>query len=355
MKKIIVFRLSAMGDVLLTVPVIKGILESNSDLEITLVTRQFFGPFFYGIPRVNLIYPDLNGKHKGFLGLIKLFFELKKQGPFQKVIDLHGVIRTQLISFLFTLTGAKSFAIDKGRKEKKFLLKSKYIRILKHSTVRYFETFEKAGIKGSLGKAPYLAVEDQARRNADLFLENNQIHPLKLKIGLAPFATYQTKMWGIENFKNLISLINSQFEVEFLLFGGGEQEIKQLNELKTCASNVHLAAGVLKLSEEIALVQRLDLMISMDSSNMHLATLCAIPTISIWGGTHPAFGFFALGQTLDHHIQTPASSLKCRPCSAFGNKPCIYDTPKCMEMVTPSDVLKRLIQLGVLKNKRLAD
>lgn len=351
MKKIIVFRLSAMGDVLLTVPVIKGILEANSDVEITLVTRQFFGPFFYGIPRLHLIYPDLNGKHNGFLGLIKLFFELKRQGPFETVVDLHGVIRTQLISLLFRLTGSKSFAIDKGRKEKKFLLKSKYIRILKHSTVRYFETFEKAGLKGSLGKAPYLAVETEARTNANLFLEIIQVTGSKLKIGLAPFATYQTKMWGIENFKALINLINAEFEVDFLLFGGGDQEIRELNKLKTCAPNVHLAAGVLKLSEEIALVQSLDLMISMDSSNMHLATLCAVPTVSIWGGTHPAFGFFALGHSLEHHIQTPASSLKCRPCSVFGNKPCIYDKPKCMEMVTPSDVLKRLIQLKLLKNK----
>ncbi|MCX6228556.1 MAG: glycosyltransferase family 9 protein [Bacteroidia bacterium] len=352
MKKIIVFRLSAMGDVLLTVPVIKSILEANTELEITLVTRQFFAPFFYGIPRLNLIYPDLKGKHKGFLGLIKLFFELKKQGPFESVVDLHGVIRTRLISLLFKVTGSKSFAIDKGRKEKKFLLKSKYIRILKHSTVRYFDTFEKAGLKGSLGKAPYLAIDDQAKNNANLFLEKCQITGSKYKIGLAPFATYQTKMWGVENFKALINLINTQFEVEFLLFGGGDHEIKQLTELKSCASNVHLAAGVLKLSEEIALVQSLDLMISMDSSNMHLATLCAVPTVSIWGGTHPAFGFFALGHSLEHHIQTPATSLKCRPCSVFGNKPCIYDKPKCMEMVTPSDVLKRLIQLKLLKNKQ---
>jgi ADP-heptose:LPS heptosyltransferase len=82
---------------------------------------------------------------------------------------------------------------------------------------------------------------------------------------------------------------------------------------------------------------------------MHLSALSGIPTISIWGGTHPTFGFFALGQPEEYHLQTPASSLKCRPCSVFGGKPCIYGEPKCLEMLQASEVYHSLQKFGLLK------
>lgn len=351
MRKIIAFRLSAMGDVSLTVPAIKGVIEANPDLEITLVTRKFFAPFFYGIPRLHLVFPELKGKHKGFLGLFRLYADLKKEGPFEAVIDLHGVIRTRIITFLFKNSGTPGFSIDKGRKEKRFLIKSKYIRMLKHTTERYLDTFLSAGLKGQIGKAPFLNIKEESRLNAIRYLDKNKISADKLKIGLAPFATLQPKIWGIQNFTDLVSLINAEHDVEFFLFGGGQEEILALKKFQQCAPNIHLVAGELDLSEELALIRMLNLMISMDSSNMHLSALSGIPTISVWGGTHPAFGFSAYGQPTEYHLQTPASSLKCRPCSVFGNKPCIYQTPKCMEMVKSQDVFKTLLKFNLLKVK----
>ncbi len=351
MRKIIAFRLSAMGDVSLTVPAIKGVIEANPDIEITLVTREFFAPFFYGIPRLKLVFAELKGKHNGLIGLFRLYADLKKEGPFDAVIDLHGVIRTRIIKFLFKNSGTPGFSIDKGRKEKNFLIKSKYIRMLKHTTERYLDTFLKAGFKGQIGKSPYFTVKEESRVNALRFLDKNKIADAKLKIGLAPFATHQPKIWGIHNFTELVTLINTEHNVEFFLFGGGHEEIGQLKQFQQCSPNIHLVAGELALSEELALMRMLNLMITMDSSNMHLAALSAIPTISVWGGTHPAFGFSAYGQPTEFHLQTPASSLKCRPCSVFGNKPCIYETPKCMEMVKPNDVFKTLQKYNLLKLK----
>ena len=351
MRRIIAFRLSAMGDVSLTVPVIKGIIEANPDLEITLVTRKFFAPFFYGIPRLQLQFPDLKVRHKGFFGLFRLYSDLKREEPFDAVIDLHGVIRTSVITFLFKIFGTPGFSIDKGRKEKKYLIKSKQIRMLKHTTERYLDTFIRAGLKGQIGKAPYFNIKEEAHLNAIRFLEKNEINAGKLKIGLAPFATLRPKIWDIQNFRELITLINAEHQVEFFLFGGGTEEIGLLNEFRKYSSNIHLVAGELELSEELALISLLDLMISMDSSNMHLAALSGIPTISIWGGTHPAFGFNAIGQPLDYHIQTSTSSLPCRPCSVFGNKPCIFPAPKCMEMITPKYVFNKLLKYNLLSEK----
>jgi len=351
MKKIIAFRFSAMGDVSLTVPVIKGVLEENPDLEITFVTREFFAPFFHSIPRLNLVFPDFKGRHKGIFGLFRLYRDLQKSGPFESVVDLHGVIRTKILSYLFKISGIPGFSIDKGRKEKRFLIKSRYIRALKHTTVRYLETFAAAGFKGQVGKAPFIKVAEKSLVNAYRFLE--KVHPTsdRIRIALAPFATHQPKIWGIQNFRELITLINADYEVDFFLFGGGKEEINLLKEFQSYSPNIYLAAGEMELSEELALMSTLDLMISMDSSNMHLASLSGVPTVSIWGGTHPAFGFWALGQPTEYHLQTPASSLKCRPCSVFGDKPCIYPTPRCMEMVKPQDVFEKLVKLKLLKKR----
>ena len=349
MRKIIVFRFSAMGDVSLTVPVIKGVLDQNPDLEITFVTRKFFAPFFYGIPRLNLVFPDFKGRHKGIFGLYRLYRDLKKSGPFESVVDLHGVIRTKILSYLFKISGIPGFSIDKGRKEKRFLIKSRYIRALKHTTVRYLETFAAAGFKGQVGKAPFLKGAKESLVNANRYLEKIIPKSDKIRIGLAPFATHQPKIWGIQNFMELVTLINTDYEVDFFLFGGGKEEINLLKEFQSYSPNIYLTAGEMELSEELALMSTLDLMISMDSSNMHLASLSGIPTVSIWGGTHPAFGFSALGQPTEYHLQTPASSLKCRPCSVFGNKPCIYTIPRCMEMVNPQEVFDKLVKFKLLR------
>lgn len=351
LRKILVLRLSAMGDVSLTVPAIRAVVESNPDIEITLVTRKFFAPFFYGIPRLNLFFADLNGRHKGFRGLIRLFNDLKRKDNYSFIVDLHGVIRTKVLTALFRLSGKPGYMIDKGRKEKRFLLKTKYLRYLKHSSERYLDTFIKAGLYGKLGKAPWLNSSDQVLLKAEQFLTQETRDMNAIKIGLAPFATHKPKIWGTTKFEELISLINNKHKAEFFLFGGGEKEMLELTELQKFSSNIHLVAGKLNLAEEIGLIKKLDLMISMDSSNMHLSALSGIPTISIWGGTHPVFGFFALGQPAEYHIQTPASSLECRPCSVYGGKPCIYKEPKCLEMVKAADVYSTLLRFDLLSTE----
>jgi len=340
-----------MGDVSLTIPAIRAVIGSNPDVEMTVITRKFFAPFFYGIPRVHLFFPDFSKRHKGFFGLIRLYNDLKKEGPFDSVIDLHGVIRTKIITVLLKWSGIPGYTIDKGRKEKRFLLKSKYIRALKHTTTRYLDVFSKAGFKGQIGRAPYLEFPEEASNNARQFLTQITSGENKMRIGLAPFATHKPKIWGINKFRELITLINNEYQVDFFLFGGGAEEITRLKELEQYNPNVHLVAGKLGLQEEIALIRMLDLMISMDSSNMHLSALSGIPTVSIWGGTHPAFGFSALGQPAEYHVQTPASSLKCRPCSVYGGKACIYPEPKCMEMVKSQDVFRLLERFNLLNLK----
>ena len=80
-------------------------------------------------------------------------------------------------------------------------------------------------------------------------------------------------------------------------------------------------------------------MVSMDSANMHFASAVGVPVVSIWGATHPDFGFYGYGQDRDNAL---CADLPCQPCSAFGQKPCRYGDCRCMNAVTPEAVLEKI-------------
>jgi ADP-heptose:LPS heptosyltransferase len=93
------------------------------------------------------------------------------------------------------------------------------------------------------------------------------------------------------------------------------------------------------MSQELILMSHLDVMLSMDSANMHLASLTGIPVVSIWGATHPYAGFMGWNQTKDNAIQ---ADLDCRPCSIFGQKPCKRGDYACMTMIKPETVVEKV-------------
>jgi len=98
--------------------------------------------------------------------------------------------------------------------------------------------------------------------------------------------------------------------------------------------------GKYKLVEELQFISGLDVMLSMDSAGMHLASLCNVPCVSIWGATHPYSGFVGFGQENNPQIQL---DLPCRPCSVYGNKSCRYKDYRCLFSIEIEKVVKVLI------------
>ena len=89
----------------------------------------------------------------------------------------------------------------------------------------------------------------------------------------------------------------------------------------------------------LVLMSHLDVMISMDSANMHFASLVNTPVVSIWGATHPYAGFMGWGQKPHNAVQI---DLACRPCSIFGNKPCLRGDLACLRTISPEMVYERV-------------
>jgi ADP-heptose:LPS heptosyltransferase len=337
--QLLVIRNSAMGDVALTAPVLKGMRQQYPDTAIVLLTRPAFKPFFSSIDGLRLIFPDLKKTHKGIPGIIRLYLDINKLAKIDHVIDLHDVLRSKLLRFIFRLSGTSVSVIDKGRGEKKSLIRGKKKIKLKHSVERYCDVFAKAGFPVIPSEEPSIIPSAESLHKVDSMFSAGEIN-----IGIAPYAKHELKMWPEENMIRLLSVISENHKCRFWLFGGLE-EAERLASFQTRVPDSVNLAGKLSLDEELALMSRLNLMIAMDSSNMHMAALVGAKVISIWGGTDPLSGFGAWMQPDNYFISIDVDELTCRPCTIFGKGTCRRGDFACMNWLTPEIVYNKLKNL----------
>lgn len=335
-----------MGDVIMTLPVIRAFKATYPDEEIIFVTKKPFDLFFDGIPGVTVIIARHHDIHKGLPGLIRLFREIRKEYKITGVIDLHNVLRSKIIRRLFWLTGCHTAKIDKGRGEKRRLIKGEIHEPLKHTVIRYADTFARAGFPLKMTDGPWLFPSAEALlKIAPLLPGNNS----KL-VGVAPLAKHGLKMWPSEKMITFLNSLTGTSNVTIYLFGSPD-EASQLEKYAEKVPGCITIAGRFRLAEEMALITRLDLMIAMDSSNMHLATMLGVETVSIWGATHPWAGFSAWGSDPDDAIQIPKQELLCRPCTIFGKGTCRRGDLACLNWLEPAIVLSKVLYLLNRRNK----
>lgn len=335
MKRILVMRLSAMGDVAMTVPVVASLLQQHPDVEITMLSTPRFEPMFAGIERLNFVGVDTKQTYKGVFGIVKLFRFLRKNYKFDQMVDLHDVLRSKVLRKLYWLTGTPVSIIDKGRAEKKDLVREGNTnkKQLKSSVSRYCEAFAQAGYRVDVNFSG-LFPKDEA---FELPFEKKGAW-----IGVAPFAQHQGKIYPIEKMEQVVRQLAQLPDVQVLLFGGGPKE-KAVLEVweKNIPSTVSLA-GKYPLTTELHLLNACKAVVSMDSANMHLASLVGTPVVCVWGATHPYAGFNGYGQSLDNAVQV---DMDCRPCSIYGNKPCKKGNFPCMNNISPDMVVEKVKKL----------
>ena len=340
---LLVIRTSAMGDVALTTPVITALRKEYPDVSITLVTRPFFAPFFISEKGLKLFLVDFAGRHKGVAGLFRLYADLITRGRPDHIIDLHDVLRTRILRFLFSMSGTPIYVIDKGRSEKRHLISGRNKAKLKHTVERYCDVLAKAGfpVVPGPGSAIMPSPETIDKLKSLPFQEGVK------NVGVAPYARHPLKMWPEENMIKLLRMISEKHKVKFWLFGGFDEQ-EQLSRMHVSLPGSYLVSVNHNLDEELALMSRLDLVISMDSSNMHMAALTGTKVISIWGGTDPLTGFGAWQQPDEYSIRIPVEELTCRPCTVYGRGKCKRGDFACMMWLTPEKVYERMVNLKIL-------
>lgn len=340
--KVLIIRFSAMGDVAMTAPVVKQIAEQNANTDFVYLSRPLFEPFFSDIPNLTF-YPFNPKSFKGLSGLYRIYKELKGLN-ITEVADLHYNLRSRIISFFFKTSGTKVAHLDKGRSEKKRLTDqhNKVLKPLRPMWLRYSDVFKTLGF------------------NADIIneLDNDKREPILYTVealtglkeglywvGISPFAQHLQKVYPIEKMEEVVRLLSKQ-NIKTFIFGGGEAEKSIAEEWQKNYPNCLSVIGKIKLKEELNLIAQLDVMISMDSAGMHLASLKKTKVVSVWGATHPYAGFLGFGQSEDDCVQTDIS---CRPCSIYGNKPCFRGDLACMQLIEPQNIINKALHL--LENK----
>lgn len=334
--RILVIRLSAMGDAAMVAPVLRGMRKSHPDAEIVLLTRRPFGPFFSGMG-VRLFFPDLRGRHYGVAGLYRLYCDIVKQGAISHVIDLHDVLRSKILRIFFRMAGVKNTVIDKGRIEKKAIIEGRSRQQLKHSVERYREVFIRAGFSFEIPEGPWIIPSAEV----SLAVMPRRGEGDRLNIGIAPFARHKLKSWPVKNMISLMERIGEKYRVKFWLFGGGD-ELSGLETIVARVGDSQIVAGHFSPGEELTLISRLDLMISMDSANMHLAALTGTKVVSIWGATSQLTGFGPWMQPSGYMAEIPVTELECRPCTVFGSGECRRGDLACLAWLSPEKVFEKV-------------
>jgi ADP-heptose:LPS heptosyltransferase len=334
-------RLSAMGDVAMTVPVLRAFVKQYPDVKLTVISRPFFKPFFDGIPNLEFFAFDEKERHKGFKGLLRLFQDVQ-QLKIDAFADLHNVLRSKIVSLLFALSGKKRATVDKGRDGKKELTRSenKIFKQLPTMFQRHAKVFEELGFPLNLSNPDF---PEKANLNTDILeIIGNENQKL---IGIAPFAQYDSKVYPIDLMTEVIAKLAENKTHKILLFGGGKKEIEILDTLSKPFENVINMAGKIKFQQELQLISNLDVMLSMDSGNAHIAAMLGVKVITLWGATHPYAGFLPFNQSIENALTSDRNQYPKLPTSVYGNK-IVEGYEDAMRSISPNEIVQK-IQLSI--------
>ena len=342
---ILIIRFSALGDVAMMVPVVWALANQYPDIRITVLSKKFARPLFYDLaPNVNFMGADLKKEYSGVKGLNALYRRLVAK-QFTKVADLHNVLRSEYLRMRFNLGRYRVEHINKHRKQRRKLVsfKNKEKRQLPTTFENYAEVFNRLGYPVDISQFHSIFPAEGGNLN----LLPKEIGPKKSFeqwIGIAPFASHEGKVYPPRLMEQVIfHLIKKYPKGRIFLFGKGEQEEKYF-QLWTAQYHQCLCVSnyLESMYQELILMSHLDVMLSMDSANMHLASLTGIPVVSVWGATHPLAGFLGFNQNAENAIQI---DLECRPCSIFGQKPCHRGDYACLQNIPPMRIVERITTL----------
>ena len=341
---LLIIRFSALGDIAMAVPVVASLARQYPDLRITVLSRPFARVLFEGLaPNVGFMGADIKKEYAGLRGMNALYRRLVAKN-ITAVADFHNILRSNYLRLRFNLGHYHVAHINKHRRGKHRLTRSndKVMEQQPTSFHNYLEVLARLGYTVEPTFTSIFPPEGGHLRLLPPIIGEKK--KFQQWIGIAPFAAHKGKIYPKQNMeKVIVQLIQRHPSCRIFLFGGGGDEKVVIDgwaeKYKNC---INASAVVGGLKNELILMSHLDVMISMDSANMHLASLTATPVVSIWGATHPFAGFMGWHQNPDNAI---GLNLPCRPCSVYGNKPCLRGDYACLKNISPEMVLEKVAKL----------
>lgn len=338
-----------MGDVAMVVPVVYSLAQQYPNIRITVLSRTFARPLFEDLaPNVNFMAADLKKEYHGIKGLNTLYRRLAAK-QFTAVADLHNVLRSEYLRLRFNIGHYRVEHINKHRKGRRRITSTHAKRLEQQPTSfeNYVEVFKKLGYPVEINFKSIFPEGEKGNLNM-LPKGINVKNSFEQWIGIAPFAAHEGKVYPPRLTHQVIEQLLQKYpKTRIFLFGRGQQEDQYFREwCQIHPECLYVSHQLESLHQELILMSHLDAMISMDSSNMHLASLTGTPVVSVWGATHPYAGFLGWGQSTDNIVQI---DLECRPCSIYGQKPCRRGDYACMNGIAPETIVEKVEY--ILSNK----
>lgn len=327
--KILIIRFSSIGDIILTTPVLMALKEKYPKAELFYVTKKEYVELVELFPNVDDIFCiDSKNKIKGLIELIKKI-NLER---FNLLIDLHRSLRSIILYYFSFAKHKLHYSKYRFKRFLRIHFKWKLLSKNLHVIDYYFKPLEKFGISSNNRELKLSVSKDLQGLVENKFGIVND----NLIIGICPGAKWETKRWPIDKFAELGDKLIDSLNAKVILLGGPDDLlIGEKMEYLMMNKPINLI-GKTSLSELVALIKWCNIIITNDSSPLHIAVALKIPSISIFGPTTLDFGFGPYG---DGHIVLE-KDLSCRPCSSHGSKKCPDKTFKCMELITCDEVFQ---------------
>jgi ADP-heptose:LPS heptosyltransferase len=319
-KKILVIRLSSIGDIVLTTPILRSLRQGQPGAEIHFLTKKAFASLLLHNPNVDKVIP--------FEGDLRATLAVLKAEGYDFILDLHNNLRSHLIRARFLTTAAAVYPKDTLRV--KLYARFRIGRLpTRHTVARYAAALRKLGCTLDGGSLDF-PLPMEAVAVAQQILQRHFTHP---PIAVALGGNFATKRWPKEHFATLLKRLGTPV----LLLGGKAEEADAHWIASQLPQQSLVAAGAYDLILSAALMAQCGRAITHDSGFMHIGVALGIPLYTLWGSTVPELGFGPYQTDKVRILQV--DGLACRPCSKLGHAACPQGHFKCMVDLSPERVL----------------
>ncbi len=333
--RILVIRLSSIGDIILTEPVIRHFRKLYPGCRIDYITKHSFVSLLEFIDGIHTIIPFTT--HSKTVKKVRKSLSEDKRHSYDLIVDLHAKPKTFLLKY--SLPAKRRVTYNKHHLLRLMIIK-KICRKSIDSTVKsYLEVFRKLQLE--------LTEQDNSPTIDVSFEQNNLWNSLTSEfdekpqglVAIFPGANHRTKRYPIELFAEFINKFTKDKRFTFVLLGSVEDKTIAERLMNLCKKKPHNWCGRFDLAQLVEVVSFFDVIITNDSGPLHIAAALKKKQIAIFGATHTCLGF----RPLNDNAVILQTDIPCRPCSLHGGEKCPRKHFRCMNNITPERIQNALL------------